>query len=485
MSDFHFEPEDKAPKKPLDPQPARAAWDFSEAIGQVETLLDQGQRVPEAVVERRPGAPALAQKFTRINEVLHRRPGEADLRPFRHPDGTLHLADYSHGLEIDNRPPGVAAVCDFCMDNHGRHVLAIPDFQQYIPEADVVVNNTGGGWMACDTCQALVMAGKKEALLARSVDGSIAKRAQEGRPPVSRGQVVRQIGSIHDEFWLRWTWIHEDPPLITPQSALGIVQSLQKGLAGAVCRDLRGLNLQRLEHARVVLWRSDLWRAAQRGAHAAFTGEAHPYQVLTCEPQFWFFAPRLKDLDTPEMLELAQLPAYSRAMCLFLCPFEGEQGPAIQAGIFYLAPSEDFRRSMVRTGVADPQLLALPCKRSFVPFAAGLTFMGQAFCVLQHHPHPHHLVRKAQKKHRPLPEIHTIQLRRAMEPYGEPHVTSDGPKEAKEWSCSWIAAAHWKQQPHGPRSSLRKQIYVVPKAVRGDPSKPLREPKGVVYVVSR
>lgn len=109
-----------------------------------------------------------------------------------------------------------------------------------------------------------------------------------------------------------------------------------------------------------------------------------------------------------------------------------------------------------------------------------MEFVGQERVVF-----PRHLRRAAELKRRPpLPEVKTITLRRTF----REERPGEGDGEPREWSCQWIVGAHWRKQLckslTKPGDYEYRPCYVRP-YVKGDPTKPLREPKGPVYVVSR
>lgn len=96
-------------------------------------------------------------------------------------DGDLHAADAA----TVKAAMLVGGVCDFCSSPGANHVFDVPDFD--------MPNDAGrstDGWAACDECAALVRAGKKAALLDRSLARmSFAKFSRQA------------IGELQARFW--------------------------------------------------------------------------------------------------------------------------------------------------------------------------------------------------------------------------------------------------------------------------------------------
>jgi len=110
---------------------------------------------------------------------------------------------------------------------------------------------------------------------------------------------------------------------------------------------------------------------------------------------------------------------------------------------------------------------------------AGLAFLGLDFVGKDPLRFPRQMRRAAEMKRRPpLPDVSTVVLRRP-----ERDDDPDHPSDHPEWSCSWIRSGHW-QRHWWPKQKVHKPTYIAPQ-LRGDPDKPLRSPKGIVYEVRR
>lgn len=83
-------------------------------------------------------------------------------------DGALHAADAA----TVKAALMAAAVCDFCSTPGATHFHDVPDFgitKNDLPSNYSSVKSTGG-WMACDACEALIKADKRQALVDRSME---------------------------------------------------------------------------------------------------------------------------------------------------------------------------------------------------------------------------------------------------------------------------------------------------------------------------
>lgn len=83
-------------------------------------------------------------------------------------DGALHAADAA----TVKAALMAAAVCDFCSTPGATHFHDVPDFgitKNDLPSNYSSVKSTCG-WMACDTCEALIKADKRQALIDRALE---------------------------------------------------------------------------------------------------------------------------------------------------------------------------------------------------------------------------------------------------------------------------------------------------------------------------
>ena len=48
--------------------------------------------------------------------------------------------------------------------------------------------------------------------------------------------------------------------------------------------------------------------------------------------------------------------------------------------------------------------------------------------------------------------------------------TAGQPAQDVQWSCSWVARGHWREQPY-PSLGITRSIWILP-VVKGDKSKP-------------
>jgi len=63
-----------------------------------------------------------------------------------------------------------ASVCDFCSAPGAQHFWDVPDFGITTNSGSYAATRSTGGWMACDTCDALVRANRRKELVERAVE---------------------------------------------------------------------------------------------------------------------------------------------------------------------------------------------------------------------------------------------------------------------------------------------------------------------------
>jgi len=101
-------------------------------------------------------------------------------------DGDLHAADAA----TVKAAIMASAVCDFCSSPGATHYFDVPDFNIGQLPNNYGAGRSTGGWMACDACDELVRADKREALTDRAVNNM-------AFPKFSRGAVKELLA----KFW--------------------------------------------------------------------------------------------------------------------------------------------------------------------------------------------------------------------------------------------------------------------------------------------
>lgn len=112
-------------------------------------------------------------------------------------------------------------------------------------------------------------------------------------------------------------------------------------------------------------------------------------------------------------------------------------------------------------------------------FVGAMLWVQQSIVV----PTKTQLARHAQKRIAGAPddfrrELNIVVLRRRQ---AEAH--SEGNNEPVEWSCRWIVSGHWRNQYH-PSTGERVPTWILP-YIKGPEDKPLKEPGGKIYIVTR
>jgi hypothetical protein len=234
-----------------------------------------------------------------------------------------------------------------------------------------------------------------------------------------------------------------------------------------------------------VLWKSSIWHAATAGAEDTFTGTLIPEEGFS--PQYWLLEAPVRVWVSDQFCAYRATSGgrYALVGVLVLPTLDAEKNRTLSFTSVYrklgtpdgdTAHYFDFH-PLVHRGAPCPATLARPL--------AAFHFMEQEFVTQERATFPRHVRRAAELGRRPpLPEVKTVTLRRAA---SEPKPPGHVPAEV-DWSCQWLVAGHWRKQLC--KSLTKKGDYeyrpvYVRAHVRGPEDKPLREPKGPVYVVRR
>lgn len=222
-----------------------------------------------------------------------------------------------------------------------------------------------------------------------------------------------------------------------------------------------------LPKARIVLWLPGLFESATRGWQGFSRQPLSRSTVGLAFPQLWVFERNLPRKSAP--------PGWFS---------ESHEGVL---GIFLSGTSAgDQLWGLVFLSHKDPSLFSTFafCVNAGNTYDGlphvdlGLRFLEQEFVGLERHRLCSDRVAKGYRmQNRPVPEVSVVTLRRSVSE------RRDGPSESREWSCQWLVSGHWRRQ-WMPKGATWEPRYISP-YLKGDPSKPLRADREVVYAVSR
>lgn len=89
------------------------------------------------------------------------------------------------------------AVCDFCSDSYVEWRNPCKDFSISIgPEQE---RGSAQSWASCGACQALIVAGKRDALATRSIKSASERSSLS--IPVNNPDLLEFVRGVHDDFW--------------------------------------------------------------------------------------------------------------------------------------------------------------------------------------------------------------------------------------------------------------------------------------------
>jgi hypothetical protein len=249
-----------------------------------------------------------------------------------------------------------------------------------------------------------------------------------------------------------------------------------------------------------ILWRTDLWIAAQKGSDA-FINHCWRDHTLISPIQFWVpdgdmtidtsFVnrwPKLKEMHFDEynlfgvlLLKHANLKQiFSDAVNI-----SSNREKNISATQIYMP-----RREYIISSKTYPPAYALgeviptdkPMKDS--PEAALIAmseFLNLKVITIPHikEMDSRQARREKERKGFKYPDIRVVQLRRSMS--GQTH-HDEGSKNI-EWSCRWLVAGHWRNQWY-PSINNHRPVYIAP-YVKGPEDQLLKKPTKSIYAVVR
>jgi len=257
----------------------------------------------------------------------------------------------------------------------------------------------------------------------------------------------------------------------------------QETLDDPETRESAILRTSYLKVADVVCWDGDIWNAATQNCRAAFEGYELTRGDCDIPPQLWFLPGAGGDTLAPSLAIGADHGLVAMLVHCFTKADEPEHASAdgIGRSLIFNRRDQPLLPVIRHMGIwwVDGVRHSWQQDENYDILAA-LRFMQMGFVGVERVVLPRHLRRQAELGRRPpLPEIKTVTLRRAA----REERAKVGESEPREWSCQWIVGAHWRKQ-WLPSKGTHEPRYIQP-YLKGDPEKPLRQPKGPVYVVSR
>lgn len=123
----------------------------------------------------------------------HRRVSEHDSYDEAHAAGLVFAQE---GLDVELRTDD--EICDFCSDPDVKWSHEAGDFILSDPRAQW---GSRGHWAACDTCNALIKAGNRTALVKHSVKMFLRLHTEVPDTPEIRARLYEHVITVHGQFW--------------------------------------------------------------------------------------------------------------------------------------------------------------------------------------------------------------------------------------------------------------------------------------------
>lgn len=380
----------------------------------------------------------------------------------RHPLSLQHIDTKGRflcsGCSLEENPTADRE-CAYC-NQQGVHIATGPYFE-YRPGME-------GGWiLLCETCHDDLAHNRMKALIERFIEHSLTASELRGLRPGRHRELREKISNLiqvyqHGAGAIRWVDLSVD--------------------YAARIQCLIAKEQPDLADARVVIWREDLWEASIRG-NIAFHGT--DWDLAGLFDQVWLIQSR-EPIFIHHQETRALGPTPKRLVGYLLHRKEDKVYPAwlveqamfnfdtssVEHEIRCIQPSRQDRWEWYGFSIGEP----IP--DWFCPLAAAAAFMDTEFVGAERAHPSRHMRRQLEKARKPEPDIQVITLRRSVSDRSE-----GGQGEGREWSCSWMVSSHWRRQ-WMPSKGTWEPRYIHP-YVKGDTSKPLKQPKTTVYVVKR
>jgi hypothetical protein len=156
------------------------------------------------------------------------------------------------------------------------------------------------------------------------------------------------------------------------------------------------------------------------------------------------------------------IPGYEALYGKFNLDLDALIPPLVPLGFFTLPGGAEPFPFADLTGAPRPLAAAL---------AAAWLLMEQPTLVERVRQEADKPVRRAYAREgRPEPEVTILDLRRIYRP--EQPDEGDGGQSGREYRFRWVVSGHWRDQPWGPRRSLRRQQWI-PAYTKGPDGAPL------------
>ena len=180
-----------------------------------------------------------------------------------------------------------------------------------------------------------------------------------------------------------------------------------------------------------------------------------------------------RDLMEPGDMTAAETEQFRRALRTKLCSTGGSEWP-------YHEVTDDFTWVLGQAGYSGPPSFSDTQVGSMLEdrrlIAAFWTLCGQRITVEQPQPLDRPVLRRTQRAGLPTRPVRVVTLREASH-----HPSAAG--RPVDWSHRWIVGGHWRQQPYGQGSELRRAQWIAP-FVKGPEDKPF-VPRETVRALKR
>jgi hypothetical protein len=244
-----------------------------------------------------------------------------------------------------------------------------------------------------------------------------------------------------------------------------------------------------------VIWTDNMWRAAINGADT-FTGTTVDEKFIrNVRAQFWHIEHPGTGIDLGLEADF-QLPEGVEPEFLYISRVEevvrgDKRRPkiGISMGICFSVTKSNTKEfskdTLPHWRFLPPVYADEPIQPYMAPTIAALSFMNLEI-ISKERIQPNHAYRKqAKKENRPLPEIHTIYLRRTKAAKkNDKHLSEDQLHEAKrKYSVQFMVQGFWRNQYY-PSTGEHKPKWIKD-FFKGDPNLPFQAPRKRVYAVKR
>lgn len=233
-----------------------------------------------------------------------------------------------------------------------------------------------------------------------------------------------------------------------------------------------------LSQCDTILWERDMWDLALRGNESLVGSMPDPHALLSpnsiladeeIRPQLWLVRGALWSVTDQEMI-------FARVV---LPDLRRDDHRPVMWCVEIIASHQSSNDNKANYLMIDSYFVDLqqPLGPNDTARIAAAAFLNLSVSETIEETLPRQFRRRMQRKERSLPPVYTVRLRRSVGKHTHHESTQ------RTFHCHWLNGAHWRNQWYPSKGEHRPKFIAA--YVKGDRSKPFRQPSEKVFRVAR